>query len=247
MTDFSSVKIAIVLLPGMDSSGTLFAGFVAALGISTDAVIVSYPADRQLGYLELEQFARAHLPVDHRFVILGESFSGPVAIALAAASPPGLLGLILCCTFARNPVPLLRPLKPFIGLLPVFPRLSRLLSPVLFGGYTSPELRRALNLAITSVPAPILRHRLHAVLSVDEVAALKRVQVPILYLQADADQIVTKAAFALIRSLQPTVELAVLPGPHILLQTNPVGAARVVTRFIRSVPMSVVTASEISK
>lgn len=53
------------MLPGMDGGGTLFADFMDALGISADAVIVSYPADQRIGYLELEQFAQAHLPVGH--------------------------------------------------------------------------------------------------------------------------------------------------------------------------------------
>jgi hypothetical protein len=35
--------VALVLLPGMDGTGELFAPFVAALGKTTPVVVVSYP------------------------------------------------------------------------------------------------------------------------------------------------------------------------------------------------------------
>jgi thioesterase domain-containing protein len=78
--------VALVLLPGMDGTGELFAPFLAALGPDQAVVVVRYPTDRELGYAELEQVARAALPVDQPFILLGESFSGPVAICRLAAA-----------------------------------------------------------------------------------------------------------------------------------------------------------------
>jgi pimeloyl-ACP methyl ester carboxylesterase len=103
--------ITSVLLPGMDGTGVLFADFVASLPPEFKPLVVAYPNDPKLGYPELEVLARAALPRDQRFILLGESFSGPVAISIAASNPPGLLGLILCCTFARSPHPLLAQLS----------------------------------------------------------------------------------------------------------------------------------------
>ena len=97
----------LVLLPGLDGTGILFEPLARALGVDLDVRVVRYPSDPTLGYRELESLARAALPTDRPFVILGESFSGPIAIRLAADSPPGLVGLILVVTFARNPYPLL--------------------------------------------------------------------------------------------------------------------------------------------
>ena len=89
----------------MDGTGELFADFIAALHDAVVPLVVSYPKGQVLDYEALTEFARASIPFDRPFVLLGESFSGPVAIALAAFRPPGLRGLILCCSFARNPVP----------------------------------------------------------------------------------------------------------------------------------------------
>ena len=74
--------MTLVLLPGMDGTGDLFAAFLSAPGCDLDVKVVSYPTDVALGYADLEAFARAALPTDRPFVILGESFSGPIAISI---------------------------------------------------------------------------------------------------------------------------------------------------------------------
>jgi len=84
----------LILLPGLDGTGKLFSGFVRALGADIDAQIVSYPVDQPLGYAELETLVRATLPADRRFVVLGESFSGPIAIQIGANPPAGLAGAV---------------------------------------------------------------------------------------------------------------------------------------------------------
>src|SRR3984957_19651439 len=93
----------LVLLPGLDGTGKLFADFLKTLDLGVSANVVPYPADVPLGYDELEHLVRAALPTRGRFVLLGESFSGPLAIRIAADPPPGLSGLILCVTLASYP------------------------------------------------------------------------------------------------------------------------------------------------
>ncbi|UUZ51553.1 alpha/beta hydrolase [Massilia sp. B-10] len=61
---------------------------------------------------------RSRLPPAEPYFLLGESFSGPVAIALAAERPPMLLGLILSCTFARNPLPISTGAQPARAICP---------------------------------------------------------------------------------------------------------------------------------
>src|SRR5689334_8209434 len=94
----------LVLLPGLDGTGELFAAFVAALR-GHDVQIVDYPRDRAMSYAALEEFVREKLPGEVDYFLLAESFSGPIAISVAASSPPHLRGLILCGSFAANPLP----------------------------------------------------------------------------------------------------------------------------------------------
>jgi hypothetical protein len=79
------------ILPGLDGTTRMLHDFIAAARPSFAAVEgIAYPADVALGYRELETFARAALPRDAPFVLIGESFSGPVAISIAANPPPNV-------------------------------------------------------------------------------------------------------------------------------------------------------------
>ena len=89
------VRPLLILLPGLDGTGKRFADFIRVLMPGIDTQIVSYPTDLPLGYAELERRVCDELPGDRSFVLLGESFSGPIAIRIAVAPPPGLKGVIL--------------------------------------------------------------------------------------------------------------------------------------------------------
>jgi len=219
---------ALVLLPGMDGSGALFAEFLSSLSHEIRPIVVSYPENQLLGYRELERFASTFLPANEKFVLLGESFSGPIAISIAAARPAGLLGLVLSCTYSRNPIPWFRPLKKIIELLPITSRLTGLVAPLLFGRFSTPTLRKSLKQALSRLPADTIRTRMHAALDVDFSDRLEAIQVPILYLQASEDFVVPASASRDIVRLGRSVELVKLKGPHLLLQALPVEAAKVI-------------------
>jgi len=223
----------LVLLPGLGGTGELFEPFVAALGPTVSVKIIRYPGNAALGYEALGRFVQAALPAGEPFVLLGESFSGPIAISLAAAGGEGLRGLILCCSFARNPRPLLSSLRAVLPLLPILPRPIGLLSPLLMGGLATNRLRQALARALRQVTPDTLKARLQAVLSVDVSAELRRVTVPILYLQASADRVVPKASLRHIRRVQPETHIVSIAAPHFLLQTRPDEAVRAVLEFMQ--------------
>jgi pimeloyl-ACP methyl ester carboxylesterase len=77
------------------------------------------------------------------------------------------------------------------------------------------------------------RARLRAVLSVDVIAKLKAVKVPLLYLQAKGDRVVSQSAWHHIKRSLPEARLAELDGPHFLLQAKPVESAARITAFAR--------------
>jgi pimeloyl-ACP methyl ester carboxylesterase len=68
--------------------------------------VVSYPTEQYLTYKELVSLVQSVLPPKEPFVLLGESFSGPLSIKAAALSPPNLRAIILWTSFVSNPVPL---------------------------------------------------------------------------------------------------------------------------------------------
>src|SRR5215472_16577009 len=95
----------LVLLPGLDGTGELFADFVAALPPTIEATVIAYPAREFLTYAELSPLVRDQVAHLGPFVLLGESFSSPLAATLAGSRPANLAGLIICAGFVSNPFP----------------------------------------------------------------------------------------------------------------------------------------------
>jgi pimeloyl-ACP methyl ester carboxylesterase len=224
----------IVLLPGLDGTGTLFEPLIVALDGKFAITLVSYPKHQALGYDELEAIARQALPTTGEFILLGESFSGPIAISLAASRPAGLIGLVLCCTFARNPRPAFRPLSTFTSILPIKLTPNAILDFLLLGRHATRTLRATLASAVDSVATSVLQARLRAVLTVDVSAKLKTLEIPLLYLQAAQDRVVPATAGREIQELNTATQIVTLNAPHCLLQTIPDEAARAIQTALRS-------------
>lgn len=225
--------MVIVLLPGMDGSGLLFKEFIAELGLR--ALVVSYPREQPLGYEQLEAYVQRMLPAEEPYILLGESFSGPIAIALAAKGLPGLRAIVLVCTFAR-----LRPRRAPTFLHAWFERLPFWKIPValgargLFGRFDSASVRSSLMRAIDGVQPAVWRMRMRSVLNVDVTPQLERIRVPVLYLRATDDRVVPAKASALIVRSHPAARLVDVAGPHALLQTNPQGCADALRAFAKA-------------
>lgn len=224
----------LVLLPGMDGTGTLFANFIAAY--KDDTLVISYPTDLPLGYNELEQHILTLLPKDKTFILVGESFSGPLAISLAAKKLPLLRGLVLVCTFVTFPGPHSgRRLFSILKRVP-FWRAPLALSASLLGGrFITPSIRQQLALALKSVAPAAWQARVQALLTVDVSSALRELTLPILYLRATKDRVVFHSASERILSLNGRVAIVDVEAPHLLLQTQPQQAAAAVRAFVESV------------
>lgn len=223
---------ALVLLPGMDGTGALFEPLLAALDPRLHTIVVRYPESVSLDYAALIALARDKLPTEEEFFILGESFSGPVAVSLAAQAPRNLRGLILCASFVRSPVRWPSLHRHLTGLLPFGRIPAAAWSIPLLGWFADSEARRLLAGAISMVHPDNLRARIRAVLSVDVRENTLAVKVPFLYLQASSDWIVPKSASVEIRELAPALQVVELLGPHMLLQISPGPAARSIEAFV---------------
>ena len=164
-------------------------------------------------------------------VLLGESFSGPIAISIAAANPVRVLGVILCCTFVRNPRPKLRWLKSLAYLPTPRPPLP-IANALLLGRFATPKLRALLRNALNKVQPAVLRARLREVVSVDVRAQAVKLVMPVLYLKALNDQLVPSSAAAEAQQLCRDMEVEVFDAPHCLLQVVPVEASDAVMHFI---------------
>lgn len=227
--------VTLLLLPGMDGTGTLFTPFIEAIGSRFRVKVVNYPTTEPFGYSELEEFARKELPTDSPFMILGESFSGPIAISLAASCQSQLKGLILCSTFVCNPRPFFTRFKSIVGILPVRIVPNVVFDYFLLGSYSTDALHDALVKAIAEVSQSVFRARLRAVLTVNVIEMLSSLTIPVMYLRASHDRVVPRSASELVLRANPSTRMVQLDAPHFLLQTSPTEAAAVVNAFIEEV------------
>ncbi|MDQ8033707.1 MAG: alpha/beta fold hydrolase [Bordetella sp.] len=224
----------LVLLPGMDGTGSLFAPFVHALGPALRSVVLRYPVTGPQSYERLTEFVDQALPAAGPLVLLGESFSGPIAVTLAARHPTRVAGLVLCCTFLRNPRALAAPLMRLAARLPLPAPPAFVAARALLGDAQTPALRAALKAALAEVPAAVLRARLGEVARVDVSAAARRVAVPTLYLRATRDRLVRATAADEVRAAIPGAAVVDVDGPHCLLQAAPQATASAVAGFVRA-------------
>ena len=225
--------ITLVLLPGLDGTGDLFAPVVDALGPSVPIQIVRYPLSDASDYATCEAIARAVLPTDRSYVLLGESFSGPISVSIAATAPPGLCGLILCSTFVCNPQPYLRPLRPLLSILPIHSAPLCVSRFLILGGFATPALRNLHQQTLARLPATTVRERLRAILECDVSAALADVHVPVLCLTAKHDRLIPNAAAQLIHYHAPAATMVEIDAPHFLLQCRPSDAADAIRMFLQ--------------
>jgi pimeloyl-[acyl-carrier protein] methyl ester esterase len=224
--------LSLVVLPGLDGTTELLSDFIHTASPSFDSVsAIRYPVDQPLGYTELEALVRHSLPRSGDFILLGESFSGPIALSIAANPPPGLRGLVLSTTFAKNPVSLLRPLAGLTRFAPVRAMPLWILSWWLLGRWATPKLEALLRDALQSVAPDVLRHRAMAAMRADVTACLARIRVPVKYLRATRDRLLAAAVGEHILRGIPHAQVAHIVGPHLLLQTAPTAVANEVAAF----------------
>jgi len=225
----------LVLLPGMDGTGIMFEPLVRALPPELSPVVVTYPGDAPLSYEELLPYARSFLPAGEPFILLGESFSGPLALRLAAANPSGLAGLILSAAFVDNPIRFFpracrRLIRPFLfSYWPPWFRFRALL-----GGYAAPALFELVVRSHAAVSPAVLAARAREVIGIDAADALAACCVPLLYIAGSQDRVVPRHNLTRIKNIYPNARAVILPAPHLVLQAAPREAAKVIAEFAAS-------------
>jgi pimeloyl-[acyl-carrier protein] methyl ester esterase len=219
----------VVLLPGMDGTGDLLSIIRQRLSATGPVEVIGYPTDQPLGYLQLEDHVVSKLP-KAQCVLLGESFSGPIAIRIARRFPERVAGLILASSFARHPMPWW--LAAFVVPLPPAWLPRWLLRATLLGREPVTVLAAPLGRTIAKVAPGVLARRLRKVLRVDVRAELAETRCPLLCLHGRGDRLVPPRFLRHVRQARPDARITLLDAPHMLLETRTDEAARIIERFI---------------
>src|SRR5688572_3050239 len=224
----------VLLVPGLDGTGRLFAPFLAALPRTIAPSVIPYPPEA-VTLEAIEEHVASRLPAGRPFAIVGESFGGPVAIRVAARRPAGLVAVGLAATFLRRPGP---PVPSFLaGRFLKESVLRRTLRPLLIRtallGDAEAELVDEALAVIRSVDPRILAARAQAALRVDVRESFRSMGCRLLHIRGSADWLIPAKRAAEMKALRPDLEEAVLDAPHLVLQTRAGDAARILADFLR--------------
>jgi pimeloyl-[acyl-carrier protein] methyl ester esterase len=223
-----------VLLPGLDGTGRLFKALIDALPQQIATSVIAYPVDLPLGYSELTTHVEGLLPRGRRFAIVAESFSGPIAIRIAAARPEGLVALVLAGSFVQHSIRLIPTwLKPIIGsYLFRLPPPAWLVRRLAVGPDAPDDLVTETVGALRPVKPKVLARRVQDALAVDVAKDFRQIAVPVLYLRGTQDRLIAASVVGALSRLRPDLEFATLDAPHFILQRRPVEAAGLISKFL---------------
>jgi pimeloyl-ACP methyl ester carboxylesterase len=223
--------VSLVLLPGLDGTGSLLRPLVDELG-DMQARVITYPPHQALKLGELSALVLRQLPAS-KVTIVAESFSGLVALSLLTSAAARISGVIFVGAFAEPPRPLLLRLSPLASRSPGLLRSSPafLLRQFCLGAEATTRDLASLREALAAVSPAVLAQRLALVAS--RHAFAKSFDVPSCYLRARQDRLVPAHAVKWFSSRFRNFELAEIDGPHFLLMMKPGEAARAITQQVR--------------
>lgn len=195
------------------------------------AVVVELPTTGPNDYETLLDHVD-HATRDLRDVILvGFSFSGPLALCLASRRPSRVRALVLMATFVRLPRPHLRRIafltRPWmVALLRLLRRLPSWVDP------SAGARRAAKRETWRRVPAATIARRLRAVIDVDATRHLRQCPLPMLNLAFNGDEAVPARNADAIQAAGPAATCVRLDGHHLTVFDEPSVVAAVLLRFL---------------
>ncbi len=193
--------------------------------------ILSYPTTEQLGYEACRHHVLRELETGEPFILVAESFSGPVAVSAAAEEPDGLRGLVMCNTFIENPLwggLRFLPLEAFTGL-----RHNRISVGVfLVGAKNTGRWLEPVRAANRLVNPAVMANRIREVLRVDVRETFASLRIPVLWLRGKRDRLIGPWSLSTAVRYKPRMDVAEVDGPHLLLQVEPEACWREIAGFV---------------
>jgi pimeloyl-ACP methyl ester carboxylesterase len=221
----------IVLLPGLDGTGDLFDRLAAGLADEFTVKVVRYPNDPSLGYAGYAELARNVIGRREVF-LLGESFSGPVAVRVAAQLGAQIKALILAATFLKNPWPgwFIR----WASHTDPDETPKKIRDAILMGSYGDDELRNKVDRIVRALSRPVRTARLKAIAEVDVRDDFAKLSCPILVLHGRKDWLVSITAMQKAVCNKGGARIVAFSAAHMLLQTCADEAAMEIRAFAKS-------------
>lgn len=221
-------------LPGLHGSAELFTQIQAAAPSGVTMEFADLPSHGDQHYATLSAWLDENLSSGKPRLLVAESFSGPIALRLAALRPDETCGVVLAASFCNAPI------NPGIALLPLRPLFmvkppQQALRHFLIGTDASSEEVTHLRSVIQQTPSGILASRVRTVLELQEQDNPALPNVPMLILQAQDDNLVPWDAQQRLEACYPDARVHWVESPHLILQRHPVECVRFIKDFVQEI------------
>jgi len=217
----------------MDGTGILLRPFVDLLPNGIDVKVVSYPEDTYLTYEQLAERVLGLVPSSEPYVIIAESYSGPVACLIAAHPVGNLQAVVFVASFVS--LPWGRIGRWIAKVLPT--ALFRMRAPAwilrwLFMDADTPrEMISEAQDVIARVRSEVLAQRLRDSLNADYAPILRDCTDRLVYLLPESDRLLGTRGHRGFLAAKPGIETVKIAGPHSILQCAPASCLAVLQRI----------------
>lgn len=213
----------LLFLPGLDGTTELFPPVIRAVPDGVSPTIATYPTDGDQSYERLAREVATQLTPGEPYVVVAESFSGPLAVRLAATDSASFAGVVLCASFVYAPgTAWLRVIGRFLSYIAFNVSPPRwILRQLLVGPDASEELVDLFCAAAARVPAKTFGRRARVVLSADDRRTLASLPLPVLCIAPQRDRVLGRQSARVIATTKPAAGVVELDGPHCVLQRRP--------------------------
>lgn len=214
----------------MDGTGNLFSPLLRALS-NFDCEVIALPDTGSQDYASITRVVKERLPKED-FILVAESFSGPIGTALAKEGIDNLKGIIFVATFLSAPSGLLLaaaqllPLK-FLSNLPFAKHFHKAL---FLGSGASNELTHLFISTVRSPPSVLIKARLSSMQSLS--FSPEEIKLPVGYIQAASDKLVSPDKAVEFCNSFNNIAIKTIEGPHFILQAKPTECAVVISELV---------------
>ncbi|WGO98508.1 hypothetical protein QFX18_00325 [Saccharophagus degradans] len=214
----------LVLLPGMDGTGELFNPLLQHL--QSDTTVLPLPERGEQSYTQIATAIAPRLPKQD-YILLAESFSSGLVRYIVEQDDKHLLGVVIVSGFVSAPNrALLRLAKSLpLHLLANMPGFDTVCRKYFLGEAATNDAIVMLKDVLKSVPPEVLKARMAAILDMPKETAFK-CAIPCVCIVPTEDKLVDSSKTKELANSFSNVAISPISGPHFILQSNPLLAAK---------------------
>lgn len=231
-----TAAMRLALLPGLDGTGILFDPLVRCLRDDPPPLIVRYPPTCAGAISDYVDVVGDALSTDDRWLLLAESFSGPIAARLLTERPElKITGVVFAASFLSPPRPLAMTLLKHLPLGAILGLRSPtwLIKALCLGPSADGAAIGLLRDALTAAGPDTLAARLRLLANLPRPGPSP--SLPCLYIRPTADRLVPTSSMRETARLISGMRICELDGPHFILQAEPDRCAQIIKAFAASI------------